>query len=285
MNSLTAPEQLVAGGDGVQPSLDEIWAELDTRIRWSERAATIVLFFSDAAAPVKRLREMTTQALSYQTKNLRRLQFDDPAALPQALMQALFSAPDGTDLALGAIQTWPLWIELYNGLGAEWDKARHDCLRTLNSSRNQMLEHTSKLIAIVLPLSWHRRVQEIAPDLFSVRSMMVDLPLSQQERGELSDAKNVWQSDLVPFDAAVMAPSEEERILQAEYERLKSLGKLPGFELAQRLGERIAQRGDFSAARAFFSDVLKRGQNLGISESLYCLALSSCAQRSLEMNN
>lgn len=281
MNSSTAPEQAIAAGDGVQPSLDEIWAELDTRIRWSERAASIALFFSDAAAPVKRLREMTAQALSYHTMSLRRLQFDDAAALPEALMQALFSAPDGTDLALGAIQTWPLWIELYNGLGPEWDKARHDCLRTLNSSRNQMLEHTSKLVAIVLPLSWHRRVQEIAPDLFSVRSMMVDLPIEAQDLSSISDTPLAWQKDLLTkYDAEAITPSEEERILRAEYERLKSLGKLPGFELAQRLGERIDQRGDFYAGRVLFSEILER-KHEGISESLNCLSLYRCAHFSL----
>ena len=285
MNSSTAPEQAIAAGDGVQPSLDEIWAELDTRIRWSERAASIALFFSDAAAPVKRLREMTAQALSYHTMSLRRLQFDDAAALPEALMQALFSAPDGTDLALGAIQTWPLWIELYNGLGPEWDKARHDCLRTLNSSRNQMLEHTSKLVAIVLPLSWHRRVQEIAPDLFSVRSMMVDLPIEAQDLATISDTPLAWQKDLLPnYDAGAITPSEEERILRAEYERLKSLGKLPGFELAQRLGERIVQRGDFYTGRALFSEILELGK-VGIKEGLLCLALYYCAQFSLAIDD
>jgi len=284
MNSLTAPERAAASRNGAQP-LDEIWAELDTRIRWSERAPAIVLFFSDAAASVKRLREMTTQALSYNTMKLRLLQFDDASELPQALVQALFSAPDGTDLAVSAIQTWPLWIELYNGLGPEWDKARHDCLRTLNSSRNQMLEHTSKLIAIVLPLSWHRRVQEIAPDLFSVRSMMVDLPHEALDQFDVSDSTSVWQNDFFPkYDAEAIAPSEEERILQAEYERLKLLGKLPGFELAQRLGGRIAERGDFHAARAFFSEVLNRG-DVGLNEDLYYLALSSCADLSLEMND
>jgi hypothetical protein len=262
MNSLIAPEE---------NSLDAIWSELETHIRWSERAAALAFFFSDAIAPVQQLRAMAKDALAHHTMALRLLQFDDPNALPGALMHALFSAPDDSVLANGAIQTWPLWIELQTGLGASWDKARHDCLRTLNGTRNQMLDHTSKLIVIVLPLSWHRRVQEIAPDLFSVRSMFVDLPQASESTPE--PWQSAWLGNSFPDqNAQDIAPSEEERILRGEYERLKQNAKLPSFQLAQRLGERIMERGDFHAGLVFWSDILERAKT-GAGETLFCLAL------------
>ena len=151
------------------PAGEQAWSEFLRHAEWPDGFALIFLF-SSVPAVINCFRDRLTQVFRTAVSTV---QIIAPASADRLAEEVLTAIRDPEERYESMHA--PLWIEAYMGLESEWQNARGAMLARINEYRDIMRSRLHRPVIIVLPGGFRRRVQEIAPDLWSVRNHSNDL--------------------------------------------------------------------------------------------------------------
>ncbi len=141
---------------------------------------------ADDADAVRRLRERATRAVTAPVKVLR-------PETPQELRERLRDLLAGGDAEL-------VWLEAVAG-GAGWTEAWDDLLLRLNERRERLRKGLCGGLILVAPTALKARIREAAPDLWSIRALVLELsgrgaPAASDDRAARSNAYRIAEAVL-----------------------------------------------------------------------------------------
>ena len=130
----------------------------------------------------------------------------------------------------------PLWVEC-DIPGEDWDRARRFLLGRLNETRYRLENSFARPLFLVLPAGWKLDAARAAPDLWSVRKWVLDVPNASVEATPIAErtSENVRS---IPADtplALERMQREWKRLAKQPPEEVVSLG--PGWSLVDALLE------------------------------------------------
>ncbi len=171
---------------------------------------------------------------------------DSPAAL-RRLANAILDAAGGDGFSA-------LWVSAAISPAApnrdEWQAAWLYALGGLNQSRNQLREHLSCPLILVLTPWALPLFRDMAPDLWSVRSAVIQI---EPEKGEREEREEPRRPE--PRPAAVdSAPDPDLALAEAQRVRGKAGAEASLAALLDRAGLGLSARGDHAAAEACFDE-------------------------------
>ena len=286
---------------GVAVSADAAWAELNLHLERS-KGFCLVFVYADGAYELQQLRTRLSDGWAWRTAPLQVIRLETPARAAGQVTSAL-----EVELSAHTELRAPVWLELTEidaHSSNAWEAARHDVLYRLNEWRSWLQGSFRRPLVIALPASWRGRLNAVAPDLWHVRTMSVQLsPTSvagaagaigapsydlHRTLGALGGPEGLEAADSA-FDEALDAGRTDEALALAqrlvEQHRLNSAGgDSPGVlrDLAVsliNLGDAQRQAGQGAEALAAYRESLaidrELRQRLGDSpEVLRDLALS-----------
>ncbi|MEQ1566476.1 MAG: tetratricopeptide repeat protein [Myxococcota bacterium] len=138
--------------------------QLAGHLDWSV-GATVSFVFADDPDLVQRLRERAIRQVEGQGGKARFLHPLTPQALREVIRELL-----GSRRKLDLV-----WLEAI-GAGRVWADAWNDVLVRLNERREKLRRSLSGSLVLVAPVSAKGRFREAAPDLWSIRSLALELP-------------------------------------------------------------------------------------------------------------
>lgn len=148
----------------------EAWASLEGHLAWAA-PPWVAFVFADDPDAVKRLRERAVRAVDGEA---RVLQPDTPQALRERLRDLI------------AAGTRPLvWLEALHGgpPASPWTDAWDDLLLRLNERREKLRQGLQGGVVIAAPIAMKPRIREAAPDLWSIRSLVLDVDARRGRAG------------------------------------------------------------------------------------------------------
>lgn len=151
------------------PEFEEIWAELKLTLDWH---SDFSLFFvlSQNSLSSTALRQRLQDYLRAITGPLKWINPASPADINQHLADQFFAR-------LGR----PVWLELGGqDSQGEWDRARQRALNLLNRRRGQLETEMRGPLFIQLPEDFAAQIVTWAPDLWSIRQQVIELPAPRQ---------------------------------------------------------------------------------------------------------
>jgi tetratricopeptide (TPR) repeat protein len=152
------------------PPFEAAWRKFRLAIEWSDGFSLIFIFSSDIQL-VTAFRERLRSVQRLRTAPLDVFRPDSPEGLVDVVLHRIAN-PDAKMDRLRA----PWWIELAAGPRTlEWEAARSELLARLNEQRDTVRGRTPRPLIIVLPADYGSNVRELAPDLWSIRSLVLEL--------------------------------------------------------------------------------------------------------------
>ncbi len=145
---------------------EQQWIEFKNHLEWAKLFSLIILFVDDDF-----LVDVFRTRLYHQQKGyvstLKILKPENKETLTRDFFAELETEviPD---------VKVPLWLEIYYP-GNDWDKARDLLFSRLNEYRDKLRNNFHYPVIILVPLSYKRRLRDIAPDLWSVRNFTDEL--------------------------------------------------------------------------------------------------------------
>ena len=169
--------------------------------------------FCPAPGPVAALRERTELTLRYRARQMRRIHPASPDELRELMPQLFASLPNAGCVWIEVIAVdSPILADDVGPWAGAWDWL----MLRLNERRDALRRRlTGPLIFAVHP-EWKLRLRDAAPDLWSVRSLVLDLP--GNEGLPATDRSDVSEESKVNDDAAYVTSVEE---AQAALSRLE----------------------------------------------------------------
>ncbi|HEY0142733.1 MAG TPA: hypothetical protein VGF48_17670 [Thermoanaerobaculia bacterium] len=150
---------------------EEEWARLRTHLELTSGSWTAFVFAATPAV-VDVLRDRTTAFLRSHSRTVHHLRPESAAALASLTETLLSDLHDSTAC---------MWIDAMHE-GGEWVAAREALFVRLNEHRDALLRHLPGGVLFALPRETKARVREIAPDLWSIRSIVLHLyPVASAE--------------------------------------------------------------------------------------------------------
>jgi tetratricopeptide (TPR) repeat protein len=143
---------------------DTAWDRLASHLDWS-KGPTVSFVFADDAGAVTRLRDRAVGLVEQRGAKSRILRPATPLALREVVRE-LLSSRRKLDL---------VWLEAL-GDGRAWADAWNDVLVRLNERRERLRKALSGSLVLVAPVSLKARFRESAPDLWSIRALVLELP-------------------------------------------------------------------------------------------------------------
>lgn len=148
----------------------EAWRRLEGHLDWST-GPTISFVFTDDPQVVAHLRERAFRAVARTGGKVRWLHPEHPQGLREVLRDLL--SPKKVEL---------VWLEPYLDEGAPWADAWNDVLQRLNERRERLRRSLGGALVLVAPPSLKARFRDTAPDLWSIRSLVLDLATEPDPR-------------------------------------------------------------------------------------------------------
>ncbi len=168
----------------LSPAGEEAWSSLLRRLEWAEGFALIFLF-SSSSALLKLLHDRLRRIYQVKASYVEEIAPHSPENAVGEIMSVVAASSD-----LDRSSRAPLFIALYEGRSAAWDEARANFLQRLNERREILRNNLRRPVIIALPADFRQAVIRLAPDLWSIRDLGLDL------------------------DAAIEAPAPEGRQLE-----------------------------------------------------------------------
>lgn len=239
-------------------SLDALWDGMAPHLEWPD-GFSLVLLFAGHPKPVGELRRRFERSLAERGKELMVL---DPASAEevQGLTPVLVRKPE--ERCGGA------WVSLLRRAGSPgWETAMRELLYRLNERRFLMERDLAVPMVMVLPLEMRGKMYAIAPDLWTVRSFVGEMPevevpvgsrvvdnrgasIGQQIVVHGSAFGTVTFGDRSAAGSSMLAEEEWARLLATG--RMQHLAAADGFA-AQ---DSALARGDLQAARRIAMETL-----------------------------
>lgn len=156
----------------LSPEAEQAWTSLRRHLERSERF-TLVLLSSDHPPSLSEVRRRLGAALQPRASWLEVLPFEALSGVgwELSLEAALESETDSVLLRA------PLWLALHLHAGDEaMDRRRDKVLAALNEQRTRLERRFLRPLLIAVPRSYLPRVWAVAPDLWTIRGMVTELP-------------------------------------------------------------------------------------------------------------
>ena len=219
-------------------TIDEAWGDLRLNVEWAQGFA-LCLLYSDTAVPLNALRQKLADSLLVRTSRLAVVDADAPETFFRVALQTVLPGAAGP-------APFPVWINAYTHIGEPaWDDARRRLLARLNERRFLLERDFKRPLILALPVSFKTVIREIAPDLWHIRSLSVELEAGVREmtRATLHEQSLPRESQEPMGDASNASVVREWQRLTADAAKRPSpsLG-WAAFEAAQEAGDwRLAQ--------------------------------------------
>jgi tetratricopeptide (TPR) repeat protein len=148
-------------------NVESVWAELKLHLERS-KGFCLVFLCSDSPGALDWLRVRLNDAWVWRTA-------------PSVLLRPE-SANGAATQVLGRLQAEvserpavrsPVWVDLASvdsAAAPDWDTSRGEVMSRLNEWRSWLQGHFKRPLVFALPLAWRRRMPEVAPDLWHVRT-------------------------------------------------------------------------------------------------------------------
>ena len=164
---ITFPENIICIDHAKEQ--EKIKEHLVTRLRWGD--GTFQLFFICCNSP------FTLSEYYHLIKNtlpehkFRSIALTQPDIASEKIVWGIFNNYNITE------EKEILWLNMmYNPNILEYDKARFQTLCRLNERRGVMLKYNkNSFVFIILPYSTYIKTFEIAPDLWSIRTIQINI--------------------------------------------------------------------------------------------------------------
>jgi tetratricopeptide (TPR) repeat protein len=174
------------------------WLRLRQHLDWSQGFALGFLFMASALAGV--FRERLARVYQGRVSALQVVQPATPDAALQEVMQRVRAAMPVLDEIAA-----PLWIEVNQySEDPTWEQGRALLLARLNEHRELLRRQLRRPVMLVLPAGYHKQVQQLAPDLWSIR----DWSLTAASRLDQAQPAGRVVSAVVEFPSAADAVAE-----------------------------------------------------------------------------
>jgi Tetratricopeptide repeat len=208
----------------------------------------LVYVFVDVTAQRDFLRQSIADALRLRAAYLDVISIDSKRHIQSgdALIDAAWGAISATSTALHE-KKCPLWLEA-DAHGEEWDLVRRQLLSRLNESRHRLETAFARPLVLVFPASFKNIAAEVAPDLWSVRKMVIDIdPVTAAQTNNYLPTQDVNHAQSRTSAQAILALDPEYQVLQAEFATLQAqadAGKPFNLNSAFRLVDYLVLAGD-----------------------------------------
>lgn len=147
--------------------VDAAWAEMNLHLHRS-KGLCLVFLCSDSPAALAQMRRQLEDTWVWRTAPLVFIRPESADTAAKEVLRALQDyAKDKPHLRA------PVWVELNQVDAAEdkaWDQARAEVMSRLNEWRSWVQAELRRPVVFTLPQAWRRKMAEVAPDLWSVRT-------------------------------------------------------------------------------------------------------------------
>ena len=148
------------------PKFEKVWAEIKLILDWHKRFSLFFVLSQDILSEI--LRERLQDYLKSIAKDINFIDPKKPEDISRDLTDKLF-----------AHSNRPVWLELRDKEGnreSKWDQARQHALGLLNRWRSKLEEEIDSPLFIHLPEHFAAQIVTWAPDLWSIRQQIIELP-------------------------------------------------------------------------------------------------------------
>ncbi|HEX8439750.1 tetratricopeptide repeat protein [Archangium sp.] len=158
--------------EDIGPGGEAEWQRLRRQVELAE-GFWLGFIFSPSPLSSGVLRRRTERLLRGQTRRLESFQPDSPAAL-KGLLPSLFTL----DVAsAGCAWVEALHLDLGDGTEQPWREAWLELVSRMNERRDALRRHMQGGLVLVAPPEMKLPIREAASDLWSIRALVVELPL------------------------------------------------------------------------------------------------------------
>jgi len=198
---------------------EETWLDLRHHVEWAEGFALIVLFSSNPALQSV-LRERLASIYRTRVSHLQHVTPHSPETLVAEVM-SLIRTPSELHESSAA----PLWLDISADRDEAWEYGRKNLLERLNEHRELLRQRLRRPFILVLPSGYRQRLRELAPDLWSIRSVSLDLDeltLIRRDEGVSTAGPGLDRYELMTQPPS--PPTFFEEAQWREWERLQRSG-------------------------------------------------------------
>src|SRR5262245_37080734 len=148
---------------------EETWSRLRHHVEWAEGFALIVLFSSNPALQSV-LRERLASIYRTRVSHLQHVTPQSPEILVAEVMSLI-----RTPSELHECSAAPLWLDISADRDEAWEYSRDNLLARFNEHRELLRQRLRRPVILVLPSGYRQRLRDLAPDLWSIRNVSLDL--------------------------------------------------------------------------------------------------------------
>lgn len=159
---------------GAPSSLEAAWAHLKRHLAWAE-PPWIVFVFAAGSTQSRQLAERTREALAASGRTLELRRPGSPEALraeATALLEGVHDSPVYVDAVRQSLRGDDSWVEAWLWLA-----------QRLNERRDHLLRTAAGGLVLALPSAAKAPVRTVAPDLWTIRSLALELRAEPDPRG------------------------------------------------------------------------------------------------------
>ena len=230
------------------PEFEEIWAEIKLTLDWHRDFSLFFVLTQNTLSSIA-LRQRLQDYLRAITSPLNWIHPASPVDINQQLADRLFARPGP-----------PVWLELgRQDSQGKWDRARQQALGLLNRRRSTLETAMHGPLFIQLPEDFAAHIVTWAPDLWSIRQQLIELPAVRPVTAMDHQRNLVVHSDKHPHDP------EKIHALRLKVEQLKDHHKASdnkpykSRQLAialSELGQALIEVQDLTEARQHINECL-----------------------------
>ncbi len=148
-------------------SADSVWAEFNLHLQRS-KGFCLVFLCSDSPRTLEWLRVRLDDTWTWRTAPLVLLRPESASGAAREILLRLQQEVGDRP----AVRS-PVWIDLAtvdSAQGHDWNTARGEVMSRLNEWRSWLQAEFKRPLVFALPLVWRRRMAQVAPDLWHVRT-------------------------------------------------------------------------------------------------------------------
>ena len=233
---------------------EAIWTDFQLALGWQQGFA-LVFLFSDTPTVSEIFRRRLAGIYRARVTGLRLLRRtpETPEELGDALLWELFR-PRADEESRRA----PLWVELTQGRGADWDAARANLLMRLNERRTPLTESHAWPVILVLPSAFSKHMYRYCPDLWTVRQQAVFLDGLLDRSAPAAPAH-----DMAPVQTFAPFPlPPEDEALREHWQRIAQTVERGSVIVGCRLSEALGRAGRWEERAEVDRQVLQLAREL-----------------------